>query len=116
MPNERGRRRRFGSVRKLPSGRWQVRFPDPETGLTRTADRTFGTKRDAEVALSQVEADVSRGRWVNPDSGKVNFGEYAAAWLRERELAVSRRERHEVALRLHVLPALGRLSVDEITT
>lgn len=116
MPNTRGRRRRFGSVRKLPSGRWQVRFPDPETGLTRTADGTFGTKRDAEVALSQIEADVSRGRWVNPDAGKVNFGEYAAAWLREREVAVSTRERHEVVLRLHILPALGRLTVDQVTT
>ncbi|SOD76772.1 hypothetical protein SAMN06272781_4627 [Streptomyces sp. 1222.2] len=35
MANKKGRRRSFGSVRQLPSGRWQVRYRDPETGQLR---------------------------------------------------------------------------------
>ncbi|WP_408990204.1 hypothetical protein [Streptomyces stelliscabiei] len=35
MANKKGRRRSFGSVRQLPSGSWQVRYRDPETGQLR---------------------------------------------------------------------------------
>lgn len=37
------KKRRFGRVRQLPSGRWQARYLDPD-GVDRTADETFATK------------------------------------------------------------------------
>lgn len=77
MANSQGRRRRFGSVRQLKSGRWQVRYRDPNTGQLRSAEQTYATKTDAEVALTVIEADISRGQWSDPDAGKVQFGEYA---------------------------------------
>ena len=40
-------RRRFGAIRKLPSGRWQVRYRDPVTDQLRPAPETFKTKTDA---------------------------------------------------------------------
>ena len=49
-------RRRFGSVRRLPSGRWQVRYYDL-AGIRHTAPRTFPSKADANRYLAQVEAD-----------------------------------------------------------
>lgn len=42
MANQKGKRRRFGSVRKLPSGRFQARYPGPD-GLLRSAPETFPT-------------------------------------------------------------------------
>ena len=39
MPNSKGRRRRFGSIRKLPSGRYQARYSGPD-GVDRPADDT----------------------------------------------------------------------------
>lgn len=45
--HSKGRRRRFGSVRKLPSGRFQARYRGPD-GLMRTADATFATQTDAD--------------------------------------------------------------------
>jgi excisionase family DNA binding protein len=30
MPNSKGRRRRFGAIRRLPSGRYQARYPGPD--------------------------------------------------------------------------------------
>jgi hypothetical protein len=53
-------RRRFGAVRKLPSGRWQVRFRDPESDCCRTAAQTFTTKTEAGRWLSVLEADMTR--------------------------------------------------------
>ena len=38
--------RSFGSIRKLPSGRWQARYRGPD-GLLRSAPHTFARKADA---------------------------------------------------------------------
>lgn len=116
MANKRGRRRSFGSVRQLPSGRWQVRYRDPETGQLRPAEKTYPTKSDAQVALTHVEADISRGQSADPDAGAVNFREYATAWLRDRKLADRTRERNDSVMRLHILPAFGAGSVADVTT
>ena len=51
MANSKGRRRRFGSVRRLPSGRYQVRYPGPD-GVVRPADYILATKTDAENWLT----------------------------------------------------------------
>ena len=41
-----GRRRTFGNVRKLPSGRYQARYLDP-SGYRHRAPLTFATIADA---------------------------------------------------------------------
>ncbi|MEV5416136.1 tyrosine-type recombinase/integrase [Streptomyces albogriseolus] len=116
MANNQGRRRRFGSVRQLKSGRWQARYRDPNTGQLRGAEETYATKTDAEIALTHIEADITRGQWNDPDAGKVLFGEYATAWLKDRKLAARSRERHESVVRLHLLPTFGEWSLSSITT
>ncbi|MGW1067312.1 tyrosine-type recombinase/integrase [Streptomyces aureus] len=116
MANNQGRRRRFGSVRQLKSGRWQARFRDPVTGQLRTVEETYPTKTDAEVALTHIEADITRGQWSDPDAGKVQFGEYATGWLNDRKLAARSRERHESAIRLHLLPTFGERPLASIST
>jgi integrase len=116
MANKKGQRRSFGSVRQLKSGRWQVRYRDPETGLLRPAEKTYPTKSDAQVALAQIEADITRGQWSDPDAGAVNFAEYATAWLRDRKLADRTRERSESVMRLHILPTFGAGTVADVTT
>jgi integrase len=83
MPNNKGRRRRFGAVRSLPSGQFQARYKGPD-GTMHAADRTFPTQTDAEVWLSVKEAEIVNGDWINPDLGKVLFGKYAADWIEER--------------------------------
>ena len=48
-------RRRYGAIRKLPSGRWQVRYRVPTTNERRTAPFTFPTKGDASRWLAVLE-------------------------------------------------------------
>ncbi|MFB7444362.1 tyrosine-type recombinase/integrase [Streptomyces mirabilis] len=116
MANKKGRRRSFGSCRQLASGRWQVRYRDPETGLLRPAEKTYDTKTDAQVALTHIEADITRGQWADPDAGDVNFADYATAWLRDRKLADRTRERNESVMRLHIVPVFGAGSIADVTT
>ncbi|GAA1263576.1 site-specific integrase [Kitasatospora nipponensis] len=115
MANSKGNRRRFGSVRQLRSGRWQIRYPDPVTGLMRPGEETYATKTDADVALTLIEADIKRDRWTDPDAGKLNFGEFATTWLRDRKLEESTRERYAITLRQYIRPGLGHRTLAEIT-
>jgi hypothetical protein len=70
-----GRRRQWGSVRKLSSGRYQARLPDGTP-----APETFPTKTDASRWLSLAEADLVRGTFVHPS---LNANVTVAEWLEE---------------------------------
>lgn len=106
--------RRFGAVRQYRSGRWTASYLDP-TGERRRAPETFETRTDAEIWLSQIEADITRNAWRDPDAGAVNFEEYATKWVVERGVAPLTEELYTRLLRLHILPAFGTLDLDEIT-
>jgi integrase len=109
-----GKRRRFGLIRKLPSGRYQASFIGP-SGVRQTAPRTFQTKTDADRWLSAVETDLTRGTWLDENLGREPFGTYARAWLRDHpEMGPRYRETCERNLRLHLAP-LDDVSVRAIT-
>ncbi|MFE1475867.1 tyrosine-type recombinase/integrase [Streptomyces cyaneofuscatus] len=114
MGNAKGSRRRFGALRQYRSGRWTASYRGPD-GQEFRAPETFETKKDAEVWLSQVEADLTRGNWQDPDAGAVNFKEYALQWVDERGLSATTDELYRRLLRLHVLPTFEDLDLDEIT-
>ena len=76
-------KRRFGRVRRLPSGRWQARYKGPD-GIDRPAPSTFATKGDAEWWLSSHWADIITDNWLDADVGRVLFADYARAWVPER--------------------------------
>lgn len=106
-------KRSFGSVRKR--GRtWQASYW--HDGRRHVAPASFATKTEALEYLSSVQSAISRNAWVDATAGRVLFEVVAARWMvsnpakRESTLA-----RDEVALRLHVLPSLGRSRLDQIT-
>lgn len=109
------RRSSWGSIRRLPSGRYQARYRLDIKEFV--APCTFRTKRDAESFLASVRADVERGVWVDPDAGRVTLFEYAWHWLDQRpDLRPRSRELYESELRLHILPALGDTELAKLTT
>ncbi|MGW6728134.1 tyrosine-type recombinase/integrase [Nocardia sp. NPDC055029] len=75
-------RRRFGKVRKLPSGKFHASFVGPN-GLRQNAPNTFRTKTDADRYLVKVEADISRGTWLDEKIGHERFEDYAKRYLEE---------------------------------
>lgn len=107
-------RSRWGSVRKLPSGRYQARYA---VGTTwHNAPNTFRTKREADAYLAVVRSDVDRGAWIDPDASKVAFHAFAARWLAERpQLRPRTVELYEGLLRLHINPVLGDIELGQIT-
>jgi integrase len=113
MANKKGKRRTFGAVRKLPSGRFQARYPGPD-GIMRPAPETFETATAADDWLAEKQTEIRRGQWTDPDAGAVSFTEYATKWVDERELAATTEELYRRLLRMHLLPAFGEMDLDEI--
>lgn len=75
------KKRRFGRIRRLPSGRYQARYLGPD-GIDRPAPHTFETTRDADDWLAEQQTDVRQGGWQAPNAGAVNFKDYALQWVR----------------------------------
>jgi integrase len=113
--NTKGRRRRFGAVRQLRSGKWQARYLGPD-GVMRSAGRTFTTKTEAERWLSKAEADLLSAEWVDPDSGKIDLESYAASWIDERaNLRPKTVQLYRYLARNHLMPQLGNVSVNALS-
>lgn len=109
------KKRRFGRIRKLPSGRYQARYLGPD-GLERPAPYTFASKTDADVWLVDKETEIRRGDWFDPDAGMVPLSEFGKAWIVERpNLRPRTVALYQGLFRLHVEPELGSLGLVEIT-
>jgi integrase len=122
----RQRRRQFGGLRKLPSGRWQASYlgPDGRRHTARTPDGgplTFAAKADADGWLALRQAEILRGAWLPPaepapkPAAPKTLGEYATAWLAGRELSESTRRLYRATLAKQILPAFGATPLTEIT-
>ena len=102
-----GKRRHFGAIRRLPSGRYQARYLGPD-GLYHTAPETFELKADAAHFLSLVEAQLARNEWRDPAWADVPLGVYAGEWIEQRPgLRPRTTELYRYLLRKHITPLLG---------
>jgi integrase len=109
-------RRQFGSIRKLPSGRWQARYRDALTNRLLNAPITFATKAGANRYLATVESDMARGVWHDPRHGDLTFAEWVQRYLSVAgHKAATTRSRDETVLRVHLVPALGPRRLAGIT-
>ncbi|PRZ09349.1 Lsr2 protein [Isoptericola sp. CG 20/1183] len=96
MPTQRrnSSRRATGSVRRLPSGRWQARYTGPDD-VRRTVG-TYPSRADAEGALAVELAKSHRGTWRAPELGAEPLADYARRWLdRQHQLAPRTRALYE---------------------
>jgi integrase len=113
-------RRAGGGVDRLPSGRYRVRIVT--TDGRRVSLGSHATKRTAEAIYARSLTEQADGTWTDPSRTSVTLAEYAPAWLdarlTERGEALRPRTRHlyQGQLHRHILPALGDLAVNRITT
>jgi integrase len=107
-------RRRFGSVRRLPSGRWQVRYRTSD-GRQHTAPETFATKTEATRHLAQVETDLGRGQWSDPRLGRTSFAAWAVRWEATTvNLRANTRAAYRNLLRRYLLPTFGPMRLADL--
>lgn len=117
-------RRSFGLIRKLPSGRYQASYMDPNGNQRRyTAPRTYDAKQDAEGWLSAESRLIQLGEWRPPSERAdtkaaqlITLKDFAEQWLAERELAPKTRALYRGLLDTRILPPLGTELLVDITT
>ena len=108
-------RRGFGSIRRLPSGRWQARFTHPHTGQLQAAPSTFASKADANRWLSSMESDLDRGEELDLNRAKQPFGSYGKAWLDSRgDLRPKTMELYRYLWSVYLDPPLGARPIGKI--
>jgi hypothetical protein len=114
MANRDGHRR-FGNIRQLPSGRYQIRYPGTDGRMRAGAD-TYPDKRSAARALSLIEAQMITGEWTDPQRAKITLQIYAGKWIDQRpNLRPTTVELYRWLLSKHISPYLGQLQVGKIT-
>ncbi len=112
-------RRYFGSIRKLPSGRYQASYKGPD-GRRYPAPQTFDSRQYADAWIAGVRTDIQRQRWESPAANNAAtiipvFSAYAAVWLKGRDLSPSTRKLYRIILDSHILPALEDVPLSDIT-
>lgn len=132
-------RAHFGTVRKLPSGRWQARYTGPDD-VRRTLGMTYDTKADARAALAAIELDIREQgpAWLPPgvdakhdEQTRVDkfaksigmtkrpptFGRFAREYLETKSITLAPKtvEGYESLLHRHLLPTFGQYPLNLIT-
>lgn len=105
-----------GSIKRRGDG-WSyiVDLPRSVDGQRRQRRRGgFATKKQAEEALREFLGHLDRGG--DPFGDKTTFAEYASGWADHHQGQVEPQtwRRYEQLLRLHVLPALGGMRLQQI--
>jgi len=108
-------RRRFGYVRKLPSGRFHASYRTPD-GCRHNAPETYRTAADAARFLDRMQQQLERGHW-QPDArlGQRTLRDCCEAYLEENPRVGERwAETCRRNMRLHLGDLLDR-SIATIT-
>lgn len=117
------RKRGFGQISELPSGRIRARYTGPDTRL-HNAPQTFDTRQDAEAWLTDERRLLSTGLWTPPKERADNrfkaldvltFGRYAEAWVRDRDIKPRTRAHYRSLLERMLLPTFRDVPLADIT-
>jgi integrase len=105
-----------GTVTRRKDGRWEARYvTHTARGIKR---RTLYGRTRREVALKLAKAIADRGEGIVFDDENMTLGEYLDSWLRSSVHGTVRKstfDRYEIAVRVHIKPALGRIKLKKLT-
>ncbi|MGA5667231.1 tyrosine-type recombinase/integrase [Streptomyces pseudogriseolus] len=86
--------------------RYRARYVGPD-GTEKSKSFPDRQKRLAEQWLSHIEADMSRGQYVDPKASRTTFQQYAERWIAAQTTDITTRSAVEMRLRLHAFPHIG---------
>ncbi|MGW3754451.1 tyrosine-type recombinase/integrase [Streptomyces sp. NPDC005134] len=86
--------------------RYRARYVGPD-GTEKSKSFPDRQKRLADQWLVQIEADMTRGDYVDPRAGRTTFQQYAMKWADAQTTDETSRTAVESRLRLHAYPYIG---------
>ena len=107
-------RKHFGTIRQMPSGKWQVRYTGTD-GIQRVAPHTFLSKKQAEVWLAHKQIEIEDQKWRPPELGKETVAIWAERWMATKvNLKPKTKADYEWRLQAYVMPHFGNTPVTKI--
>ena len=104
------RRRTFGTVVRLPSGRYRARYF--YQGVFHNAPETYRAVADANAWLTVEESKILQGTWVPVAGSAMTVAGLADKWLASNPLKRdSSRSRDASTVKHYVKPVIGHLKV-----
>jgi len=101
-----GKERKVKTERYGTGMRYRARYVGPD-GTEKSKSFPDRQKRLADQWLSQIEADMSRGQYIDPQAGRLTVRQHAERWLASLTMDPGTFVGTEQRIRLHVLPYLG---------
>lgn len=86
--------------------RYRARYVGPD-GTEKSKSFRDKELRLAKQWLAHIEADMSRGQYVDPRASRTTFRQYAERWVQTHTGEINSREAAERRLRLHAYPHIG---------
>lgn len=108
-----------GTVRKLPSGRYQARFHGPD-GQRHSAHHTFETKMDAVAWLNLQEENLRNGKWEDPKTlkigGTLTLNGFFQQWMADQDrIRETTRDHYEYMWTTKIVDSIGTQVITGIT-
>lgn len=94
----------MASYRKLPSGKWQGIVKHPSG---RRYTKSDPLKRVVVEWAGELEQQIRRGEFVDPNAGRITLEVWWGRWLSTRTVEKATAAKHESQWRVHVKPAFG---------
>jgi integrase len=110
-----GKRKNFGTIEKLKSGKYRARYTHPHTGERISAPNTFTTKADANLWLNSQELAIERGTWRDKRVMQDTVDSYGITCITQRELKSVNRDQYLEFWQLHITPYLGQVRLQDLT-
>jgi integrase len=110
-----GKRKSFGTVEKLASGRYRARYTHPHSGERFSAPNTYTNKTDANLWLNSQELGIQKGTWRDNRVLRDTVESYGVTWITQRELKRATRDDYLAIWRLHITPYLGQVRLQDLT-
>ena len=114
-------KRSFGQITRLPSKRYRARYTGPDQ-IRHNAPYTFQTREDSEAWLAAERKLLSTGDWTPPalrarggHAVPTTLADYAASWLKRRDLKPRTRAHYAKLLDNQILPVLGDKPLSAVT-
>ncbi len=115
MPPRSRKRRPFGRVQRLPSGRYRGRYTGPDGGL-HNAPRTFETEMDADAWLVSERRLIDLDAWTPPADREakkradgITVTELCTRTIERRNLRPGSREQYKSLVAKRITPYIGDL-------
>lgn len=115
-------RRSFGTIRKLPSGRFQATYVGPDLGR-HAAPFTFDARGYAELWLEEERRLIQLQEWSAPAAREavrrldqaLTLKAYATSWLVSRVLRPNTQKDYRHLIEDVILPGVGDLKLHDLT-